>query len=458
MINRLIIILCALFLLNSCRIYKSYERSPVEVAGLYRDTVSINDPLVSDTVNMGNLPWQEVFRDPKLQRLIEQGLRDNVNLQTAMLRVEEAKDILLSANLAFAPSLSLSPQGTVSSFDGNAAIQTYHLPVTASWELDVFGNLQNAKRGAKASLMQSEAYRQAVKTQVIAQIANGYYTLLMLDNQLDIAENTAKNWGENVLTMKVLKKAGMTTEAAVSQSEGNYYMVNATLPDLRRQIRETENALSLLLGQVPQRIERGTLAGQQIPEHFSAGIPLQMLSNRPDIKRAEMALAGTYYNTNMARSAFYPKVTLSGSAGWTNSAGAAIVNPGNFIASAVGSLTQPLLSRGVNKARLKIAKAQQQEALLSFQQSLLNAGSEVSNALYKYQAAEEKCVERKQQIQSLNHFVAQTQQLMKLGSSTYLEVLTAQQSLLRANLLDVQDRFERFQAVISLYQALGGGR
>ena len=456
--KQIILIMCATALLSSCHIYKSYERPQVNTSGVYRDTVSVNDTLASDTTNMGNIPWKEVFRDPKLQTLIEQGLSHNVNLQTAMLRVEEAKAGLLAARLAFAPSLALSPQGTVSSFDGSAATKTYQLPVTASWEVDLFGNLLNAKRGAKAALLQSEAYRQAVQTQVIANIANLYYTLLMLDNQLEITEKTAKNWGENVQTMKAMKKAGMTNEAAVSQSEATYYMVNATLPDLHRQIRETENSLSLLLGQGPQQVERGTLTEQQMPEHFSVGIPLQMLSNRPDVKQAEMTLAGAYYTTNQARSAFYPKINLSGSAGWTNSAGSAIVNPGKFLASAVGSLTQPLFSKGQNIARLKISKAQQEEARLAFQQSILNAGTEVSNALFQYQSAGEKCVQRKQQIESLNSSVDKTQQLMKLGSSTYLEVLTAQQSLLSAQLSDVQDSFERIQAVINLYQALGGGR
>ncbi len=456
--KQIILMMCATALLSSCHIYKSYERPQVETSAMYRDTVSMKDTLISDTTNMGNLPWKEVFRDPKLQVLIEQGLSHNVDLQTAMLRVEEAKASLLAARLAFAPSVALSPQGTISSFDGSAATKTYQLPVTASWEVDLFGNLLNAKRGAKASLLQSEAYRQAVQTQVIANIANSYYTLLMLDSQLEITEKTAKNWGENVLTMKAMKKAAYTNEAAVSQSEASYYMVNATLPDLRRQIRETENALSLLLGQAPRQIERGTLAEQQMPDHFSVGIPLQMLSNRPDVKQAEMSLASAYYNTNQARSAFYPSVTLSGSAGWTNSVGSTIVNPGKFLASALGSLTQPLFYRGTNIARLKIAKAQQQEASLAFQQSILNAGTEVSNALYQYQAAGEKCIQRKQQIQSLNSSVDKTQQLMKFESSTYLEVLTAQQSLLSAQLSDVQDSFERIQAVINIYQALGGGR
>jgi len=456
--KQIIGMICATAVLSSCNIYKTYERPKVDVSKMYRDTVSVKDTLASDTTNMGNLPWKEIFRDQKLQTLIEKGLASNINLQTAMLKVEEVKATLTAARLAFLPSLSLSPQGTVSSFDGKAATKTYQLPVTASWELDIFGNILNAKREAKASLLQNEAYRQAVQTQVIANIANSYYTLLMLDEQLRITENTANIWGENVNSMKIMKKAGLTNEAAVSQSEASYYTTKASIPDLKQQIRETENALSLLLGQAPQHIERGTLAEQQMPEHISAGIPVQLLSNRPDVKQAEMVLAGSYYYTNQARSAFYPKITINGTAGWINSAGSTIINPGKFIATAVGSLTQPIFDRGANVAKLKIAKTQQQEALLAFQNSILNAGSEVSNALYQFQSSNEKCIQRKQQIQSLESSVDKTMQLMKYQSSTYLEVLTARQSLLSAQLSDVKDSFERIQAVINLYQALGGGR
>ena len=450
--------MCATALLSSCHIYKSYERPEVQTAGVYRDTVSVNDTLVSDTANFGNLPWKEVFRDARLQALIEQGLAENISMQTALLRVEQAKAGLLAARLAFAPSLALTPNASVNSFDGSKAIQTYSLPASASWEIDLFGNLMNGAKGAKAGLLESDAYRQAVQTQVIANIANSYYTLLMLDKQLEITEKTATTWGEQVRAMKALKNLGMTNEATVAQSEAYYYQVQASLPEIHRQIRETENALSLLLGQTPQRIDRATLEEQEMPDTFSAGIPLQLLSNRPDVRQAEMALASAYYATNQARSAFYPKITLSGSAGWTNSAGGMIVNPAKFLASAVGSLTQPLFAKGQNIARLKISKAQQEEARLAFEHSILNAGTEVSNALFKYKAAGEKRTQREMQIQSLRSAVDKTKQLMQLSSTNYLEVLTAQQSLLSAELTGVKDSFDQIQSVVSLYQALGGGR
>lgn len=456
--KKLIYIVCVTGLLSGCHIYKSYERPEVDTAGLYRSPDSENDTLVSDTTNLGNMPWQELFRDPWLQELIVRGLANNADLQIALLRVQEAQAMLMSSRLAYAPALNLAPQGTISRFGDYPVSKTYQLPVVASWEVDLFGRLLNAKRGAKTDLLRSEAYEQAVRTQVIAGIANTYYSLLMLDKQLAISEETSRVWEQSVETMRAMKEAGMVNEAAIVQSEANSYMVKASLYDLRRQIRETENALSVFLGETPRHIERGRLDEQVLPEQLSTGIPLQLLSNRPDVKVAEMSLAGTYYNANQARAAFYPQITLNGTLGWTNNAGTAIINPGKLILSAIGSLTQPLFNRGANIARLKVAKAQQEEALISFQQTLLNAGSEVSDALFQYEMAGKKSLERQYQIASLEKSVEYTQQLLTLGTSTYLEVLTAQQSLLSAQLSEIADRFEQMQAVVNLYQALGGGR
>lgn len=450
--------LCIAALLSSCNIYKKYTRPEVDTRGLYRDPIAVNDTLVSDTTNMGNLPWDQVFTDPQLQTLIRMGLERNTDLQTAMLRVKEAEASLMTSRLAYFPSLGLSPQGGVSSFDKNRGNWTWTLPVTASWEIDLFGKMLNTKRAAKAALMQSEAYKQAVRTQVIAAVANYYYMLLMLDKQLAITEETAVLWRKNTETMKALKEAAVVNEAGIVQSEANYYMILASIADLKNQIRETENSLSLLLRQAPQRIERGKIDNQQLPALLNAGVPIQLLSNRPDVKAAEMALAGTYYNLNEARSAFYPQLSISGTLGWTNQAGSVIVNPGKMIASAIGSLTQPLFYRGANVARLRIAKAQQEEAKLSFEQAILNAGGEVSDALNLYATAEQKMVHRSKQILSLEKSVEYTQELLTFGTSTYLEVLTALQSLLNAQLSEVSDQFQRMQAVVNLYHALGGGR
>lgn len=459
--KQILYMLCATALLSSCHIYKSYDRpEDLTTSGLYRDPVAENDTLASDTANFGNLPWREVFTDPQLQSLIELGLKQNTDLQSAILRVKEAQAPLLAAKLAYVPALALSPQGTISSFDHKAASKTYSLPVTASWELSLFGGLLNAKRGAEVNVKQMQAYRQAVQTQVIANVANLYYTLLMLDRQLEISRATTDVLKRNAEAMQAMKDGAIynINSAGVEQSKAAYAQVLTSQKDIEQSIREVENSLSTLLGEAPQSIKRSTFESQVLPSQFSVGVPLQMLSNRPDIKAAEMALAYSYYNTNIARSNFYPQITLSGSAGWTNSAGAAIINPGKFLASAIGSLTQPLFYNGANIAKLRMAKAQEAEAKLAFQQALLNAGSEVSDALSLYQKNSEKVETRAMQVKSAQKAAADTKELFKLGTSTYLEILSAEQSYLSAQLSQVSDSYERMQAVISLYQALGGGR
>ena len=450
---------CLAAMMSSCHIYKSYDRPEVDTQGLYRDPVSDNDTLASDTTNMGNLPWEQVFTDPQLQALIRLGLEQNTDLQSAIQNVKAAEAELLSARMAYAPSLAIAPQGGVSHLEGSKRSWTYTLPISASWEVDLFGKLLNSKRGVKVALLQSKAYKQAVQTQVIATIANCYYTLLMLDKQLAITEETSIIWDKSIETMRSMKEAGMVNEAAIVQSEANSYMIKASISDLKQQIREIENTLSLVLKEAPQKIKRGTLEEQKLPEVLNSGVPIQLLANRPDVKAAEMSLAGAYYSTNQARSAFYPQISITGTLGWTNSVtGMPIFDVPKMIMSALGTLTQPLLYRGANLARLKAAKAQQEIAALNFQQSILNAGSEVSNALYQYQAANEKAIQREKQINSLEKSVEYTQQLLTLGTSTYLEVLTAQQSLLSAQLSGISDEFQRIQAVVNLYHALGGGR
>lgn len=461
--KQLISLFAATLLLSSCGIYTKYQRpEEIKTDGLYGQEVE-----AKDTASLASLSWRELFADPELQSLIERSLTGNTDLQSAQWRIKEAEATLSSAKLAYLPSFMLTPQGGVSSFDNAKGSWTYSGIASASWEIDIFGKLTNAKRRSKALYLQSVEYEQAVSTSLIANVANLYYTLLMLDEQYRISEVTAGNWRESVRTMRAMMAAGMTNEASVSQSEANCRQVEASLLDLKQQIKEVENSLSILLGDVPGTIARNdqsqkngqsALFTQSFPEELAVGIPLQLLSRRPDVKSAELSLSAAFYSTNAARSAFYPSITLGGTAGWTNSAGSMILNPGKILLSAVGSLTQPLFNKGLNVAQLKIAKAQQEEAKLSFQQALLNAGSEVNNALTQVQVARGKAELRTQQVASLENAVRSTQLLMQHGTSTYLEVLTAQQSLLSAQLTQVSDRFSEVQGIINLYQALGGGR
>ena len=452
--RKIIILSAATLILSSCGIYNKYKPVSEVPEGLYGS----ESVAATDTANFGNLSWREVFTDPYLQTLIDSALVRNTDMQTAHLRVKEAEASLLTSKLSYLPSLFLAPEGVASSFDRSKATQTYSLPVTASWELDIFGKVTTAKRRAKAAYEQSKEYEQAVKTQLVAAMANTYYTLLMLDSQYEIAVATESAWKESVKTTRAMKNAGMVNEAGLAQTEATYYNICTTVLDLKEQINQAENSLALLLAETPHEIQRGRLGNQQLPENFSVGIPLQMLANRPDVRSAEFSLAQAFYTTNAARAAFYPSITLSGSAGWTNSAGSMIINPGKFLASAVASLTQPLFNKGMNVAQLKIAKAQQEEVRLGFEQTLLNAGVEVNEALVQYQTAREKAAFYEKQVTSLQTAARSTSLLMKHGNTTYLEVLTAQQTLLNAQLSQVANRFTEIQGMITLYQALGGGR
>lgn len=451
--KKIMILATTAAMLSSCGIYTKYKPAETVPDSLYGANVEI-----ADTANFGNSDWKEIFTDSYLQIYIDQALQNNTDYQSAQLRIEEAKATLLSSKLAFLPSFALAPQGTISSFDSQKATKSYELPVTASWELDIFGRMRNSKKQAQALYAQSVDYKQAVRSQLIANVANTYYTLLMLDEQLKLSEETAEAWKETVGAARALMDAGQYNEAGVSQMEATYYSVQASVVDLKEQINQTQNTLALLLAETPRNYERGKLADQVMPDDLSIGVPLQMLSNRPDVRSAERSLEAAFYVTNQARSAFYPSIVLSGSAGWTNAAGSIIVNPAKFIATAVGQLTMPLFNRGQNIAQLRIAKAQQEEASLSFQQTLLNAGAEVNDALTAYQSSKLKTELYQKQVESLEKTVTSTSLLMEYGTTNYLEVLTARQSLFNAQLTQVSNRFTEIQSVISLYQALGGGR
>lgn len=445
------ILLWAVCLMTGCSIYKPYSRPEVQTEGLYRDLEETRD-----TASIATLGWRNLFSDKNLQALIEKGLERNTNLRVAHIRVKAAEAVLMNARLSYLPSVVLTPDGSISGTEGAKAIKTYNLAASASWEIDLFGKVTNAKREALAALEGSRAYRQAVETQLIATIANSYYMLLMLDRQLIISEQTLITWKETEHSIEALKRAGKSNDAAVLQAKANRLALEASVVSIRKSIRETENVLSALLADTSHDIMRGALQKQQFPDTLSAGLPIQLLANRPDVRQAEWNLAQAYYATNAARSAFYPSLTLSGSTGWKNNVGGVVVNPGSWLFSAVGSLMQPLFNKGTNIANLRQAKARQEEALLLFQQSLLDAGKEVNNALTRWQSARIRIDYVNQQIMTLQEAVRKTELLMQHTSTNYLEVLTARQRLLEAELTQAQDKFEEIQGVIDLYHAVGG--
>lgn len=457
--KQIIGVMCVAAMMSSCHIYKAYDRpEAITTSGIYRDPASATDTLASDTTNMGNLPWKEVFRDAKLQALIEEGLNNNVDVQAAALRVKEAKVMLTSAKLSYLPSINIAPQGTATSMDDGNYVKAYTLPAVASWEFDLFGKILNSKRGQKVAYQKSQYSQQAVRSSVICGIANIYYSLLMLDRQVAITTETSDIYKENVRVMEAMKTAGMTTEAGVAQMRAASNQVDASLIDLKRQVRETENSLAILLGRAPQTIERTTLDEQVMPEKLMAGVPLQLLENRPDVKMAEMTLAAAYYSTNQARAAFYPGLTITGTAGWTNGSNISVSNPGVFLMQAMASLAQPIFNKGKLIANLKVTKAEEKIAQMNYQQTILKAGKEVSDALFLFDCQNKKLENDKVRVEQLNKAVIATKALFQSASATYLEVLTSQQSLLSAQLSEVADNFQRIQAVINLYSAVGGGR
>ena len=458
--SHMILLALATVSLTACKaLYGKYERPELKTSGLIRDITSDRDTLAAtDTSSFANIPWRSVFTDPQLQKLIEQGLNHNPNLLNAALNVKMAEAQLQAAKLSFLPSVAFTPQGTLSSWDGNKANKIYSLPIQASWNVDLFGTLLSSKRSAQVALLQSKDYQVSVQTKLIANIANMYYTLLMLDKQLNIVTDMEKltkdTWDIMVLQKDAV--AGVRS-TAVQRAESSYYSVLTQKTDIKRQIRETENALSLLLGQQAQTIARGSLDQQKLPAKFSTGIGLQLLKNRADVHAAEMNLAQCFYNVQTARSRFYPALNISASGAFTNNGGMGIVNPGKWLLTAVGSLTQPIFQNGKLVAGLKVAKAQYEQAYNNWQNSVLAAGNEVSNALIQYNSAEEKSKIEAKQIEVLKQNVNDTRELMASAGSTYLEVITAESSLLNVQLTKIADDFSKMQAVVNLYSALGGG-
>jgi multidrug efflux system outer membrane protein len=448
--------------LSACGVTKKYTRPTLKTDSLYREDTS------ADTTTMASLPWQELFSDPILKSLIQEGLEQNLDLKNAIQNIVQAQATLRQARLAFLPDLTASAnagRNKVSEaglnfppgININTLTNSFQLQLNTTWEADIWGRLSSSKRAALADYLQTDAAKRAVQTRLIADIANSYYTLMAYDQQLAITELTLKKRIENVETLRALKEGAVVNGADVVQSEANRYAAEVSIPDLKQDIRIMENALSVLLARQPGPINRNKLTDQQPVTDLPLGVPAQLLANRPDVQAAEFAFRSAFENTNVARAMFYPSLTLSATGGFSN------LELKNFFDHAIfynllGGLTQPVFARGANRANLTRTQSFQIQALNNFQQSLLNAGQEVSNALFAYQMAIEKESSRVKQVAALEKAVAFTEELLRYSSATnYTDVLTSEQSLLAAQLSGVNDRLQKLQAIVSLYQALGGG-
>lgn len=441
--------------LTACKVTQNYQR-PAGVADnkLYRDVST------TDTATIADIPWRQMFSDTLLQHLIEEGMANNYDLQIAVARIKQAQANLKQSRAAFFPVVQGHAGATVqkvanTSF-GNSEV--YQLYGSASWEADIWGKLRSTKRAALASLLESDAYRRTVQTQLISDIATSYYALLGYDAQLQVTMQTVQNRIQDVETMKVLKASDIVTGAAVVQSEANRYSAEVTIPDLKQNIRETENALSVLLGRNPGVIARDSLQAQEVRTDLQTGVATQLLANRPDVQEAEYQLRYYFELTNVARTYFYPSLTITAQGGLSNGSLSQLFSASSLFGNVVGGLTQPIFNQGLNKQRLNVAQAQQEEYIATFKKTLLSAGQEVSNALYDYQAATDKIAIRSTQIGFLEKSVDFTKELLKYTANTnYTDVLTSEQSLLAAKLNSVSDKLQQLQAVVELYRSLGGG-
>jgi outer membrane protein, multidrug efflux system len=444
-------------ILVSCNTPRHYHRSMVSSDKLFGDT------LITDSTSLANKPWKELFSENNLQKLIQEGLNNNADLKVAIQKVAEAEANFSQSKASLLPAITATAQRSYTRNPeslyptGPKEVNYYQLAAGASWEVDFWGKLRSSKRSAYATFLATDAAKKAVQTRLIANIATGYYTLLGLDAQLEITRQTTKNNIDLVETMKVLQKSGKVTGAAVVQSEATRYAAEVTIPDLEQQIRVAENTLCLLLGRTPGHIERSKIDEQKLSPLLSTGVPAQMLDNRPDVMQAEFAVISAWETTNSARAYFFPAFTLTASVGFTPTEFNKFFDPVSFASNVVGGLAQPLFNKRANATRLKVARAQQEEALITFRNTLLSAGEEVHNALGSYDSSVRKTALRQQQLSALVKSVDYTKELLNYGTATYTEVLTAQTSLLSAQLSSVNDKLQQLNAVVTLYRALGGG-
>ena len=442
------IILVLVLLLSGCSLYRPYEETQTVPADIMGDAVQ-----PGDTTSLGALGWRQLFTDPLLQQLIERALQNNTDVRQAQLTIEQTQNDLATARLGNLPILSFEPSGTLTRFNGETT-RSYVVPITASWQLNIFGQVTSRKRQEVARRQMQEDYKQAVQANLAAHIAATYYNLIMYDRELQILQETQVVWEESLEAMRVLFEAGLYMSPAVYQMEASLASVQSGIVEVQETILTTEAALCLLLSEAPHSIPRSQYGKFVMPDQLHVGLPLRLLDARPDVRQAARNIEVAYYDVQQARQAFYPDVTLSATLGWSNGEG--VVNPAQFLAQAAASMVQPLFMQGRLKARYKNSKIDQEKARLQFVQTLLNAGGEVYHWLRICHKTEQKSAYLTSIVNSLHEAYLGTQELMKNGTNTYVEVLKAQEDLLTAQITEVQNHFEGVQALINLYTALGG--
>ena len=453
---KIIVICVAAFSLAGCDTIKSLHSEYQSQAGVPADVYGKDVNFGPDSASLAEVSWREFFTDPLLQQLIETALVNNTDIKSAHIAIQQSEASLAAAKQGFFPSVYFSPSASIATFGSSAASKTYNLPLQVNWDIDAFGSIKDQKRKSEVQLLQAKTREEAVRANIISAVAQQYSTLLLLDQQLEILLATDSLWNISLETQRILWENGKSYSTAVNQMESSYLNVKTSIVDARRNIREVENAICRLLAITPQTIERNRLGRYSLPKRFDTGVPAMLLQNRPDIKLADYAMAEAFYNTQAARAAFFPSISLQGLAGWTNNAGSVVVNPGKILLNAVASLTQPIYAQGKLKANLKINQLAQEEMMNRYVQTVIDAGSQVNEALADCQAAIEKHDYYHRQVEVLKKAYTGTHELMDNGKASYLEVLTAQETLLNAQLNEAVNMYNGALGVIALYVALGG--
>jgi len=458
-IYRILILAGLPLLLVSCFAAKDYERPQVVSEANYR-----TENLPQDTLSIATLSWKELFTDPLLQGYIEEGLQNNMDIRVALQQIRIAEAYVKQGKANYFPSLNGNAKFTHQEFSAGgqfggqfSSLDQYELSAGLSWEADIWGKIRSNERAFQASYLQSLAAHQAVKSRLIANIASVYYQLLALDEQIRVTEETIETRSKGLETTQALKEAGNVTEVGVKQTEAHLYTAQGILIDLKNQARLLENTMSILLGSAPQEITRGNLENQDIEIPLNMGIPSQLLRNRPDVMAAEYSLMNAFELTNAARASFYPSLTLSATGGFQNIEIDKLFNANSLFATIIGGLTQPIFNKRQIRTQYEVSQAQQEQAYLDFRLAVITASKEVSDALYNYEAATEKIEVNQKEFEAYNLATDYSEELLNNGFANYLEVLNAQENALNSSLNLISTKNNQLQAIVDLYEALGGG-
>jgi len=459
-VAKIIFISLMMIFLQACFVAKEYKRPEVINHANFR-----TDNLPDDSLTIANISWREMFTDSVLQKYIEKGLQNNIDIRIALEQISAAEAYFKQGKASFFPTFGLGANVTHQELSNNSqfgalfngSLTQYDITGNLSWEADIWGKIRSGKRAFQASYLQSVAAHKAVKTELISNIASVYYQLLAFDEQLNIAQKTLFNRQGSLETIKALKEAGSVTEVGVKQTEAQMHSARALITDIELNIKLLENTLSILLGEAPKEIKRSILAQQKIEIDLKTGYPVQLLRNRPDVIAAEFNLINAFELTNVAKSNFYPSLRLTASGGLQSLELDELLSVNSLFATIIGSLTQPIFNARQIRTQYEVALSQQEQALLNFKWTVLNASREVSNAMYSYETAVERIDIKKLEFEANDTAAQYSEELLNYGFANYLEVLTARENALSSELSLVNSEFTKLNSTVELYRALGGG-